>query len=183
MNILSVFLVGLGLSMDNFAVTLAAGAAQRNAPKRLVLQISLLFATAHFLTFSGGWIIGTGLGRLIHAIDHWIAFVILAFIGVHMIKESREEHSQKQFSSLGTFKTQLLLAAATSVDAWMVGMGLSFTQAPFWLTVQVMIGCVFLTSWFGFSIGSWLGRKLGPIMETIGGITLILIGVKLLLEG
>ena len=169
--------------MDNFAVTLAAGAARRDAPIRLVWQISILFAAAHFITFSGGWLIGTGLGHLIHAIDHWIAFAILTFIGLRMIQEARQDHPTKQFDSLHTFKTQLLLAAATSVDAWMVGMGLSFTHASFWLIAQVMIGCVFVTSWLGFSIGAWLGRKLGPLMEGIGGIILILIGVKLLLEG
>lgn len=183
MNILSVFLVGLGLSMDNFAVTLAAGGAQRHAPKRLMLQISVLFALAHFITFSGGWLLGTGVGHLIHAVDHWIAFVILAFIGVHMIYEAREAYGEKQFDSLAAFKTQLLLAAATSIDAWMVGLGLSFTNAPFWLTVGVMAGCVFATSWIGFGIGGWLGRKLGPVMEQVGGVILILIGVKLLIEG
>ncbi len=169
--------------MDNFAVTLAAGASRRSFKKSLILQISFLFTLAHLIMFSGGWLLGRGIGFWIHAIDHWIAFIILTFIGIRMIQESRETKPDSKFQSLHTLKTRLLLAAATSVDAWMVGMGLSFAKAPFWWTVAIMMLCVFITSWVGFKLGAWLGRKIGPVMETCGGIILILIGVKLLLEG
>lgn len=183
MNILSIFLVGIGLSMDNFAVSLAAGTI-RPAPNLFtVLRISALFALAHLGMFSGGWLLGQGIGIWMHAVDHWIAFVILCLIGIHMFKEARSSRSSVSTDTLRSFKMCLFLAAATSVDAWMVGMGMSFAQAPFWLTVNVITGCVFLTSWIGFKTGAWIGRKFGVAAEMLGGILLILIGVKLLLEG
>ena len=170
--------------MDNFAVTLAAGGARRGKERPPVLQVSLLFALAHFVMFSGGWLLGTGIGHWVHAFDHWVAFAILAFIGGRMVQEAfSHEEDVARFTSIHSFKTRLLLAVATSVDAWMVGMGLSFTHAPFWFTAQVMVLFVFITSYGGFWLGAWLGKKLGPVMEGIGGVLLMLIGVKLLLEG
>lgn len=169
--------------MDNFAVTLAAGTTCKTPKLRIVLWVSFLFALAHFIMFCGGWFLGRTLGSFIHAIDHWIAFAILCVIGLHMLKEARSAQAHSSIENLNSFKTCLLLAAATSVDAWMIGMGLSFTAAPFWLTAQMMVGCVFVTSWAGFKLGAWMGQKLGAAAEITGGILLILIGVKLLLEG
>ncbi len=183
MNILSIFLVGIGLSMDNFAVSLAAGTIKPTPKIFTILQMSMLFALAHFVMFSGGWLLGTGIGAWIRAIHPWIAFGILCFIGLHMLKEAKEQHKPISAQTLRSFKMCLLLAIATSIDAWMVGMGMFFAQAPFWLTVEVMVGCVFITSWAGFKIGTWMGHKLGTAAEIIGGLLLILIGVKLLLEG
>ena len=169
--------------MDNFAVSLAAGTL-RPAPKLpTILKMSALFTAAHFIMFGTGWLVGHEIGPWIHAFDHWLAFGILCFIGGRMLKEANEQHKPISEQTLRSLKLCLLLAAATSVDAWMVGMGMSFTKAPFWLTVGVMMGCVFLTSWAGFKMGAWMGKKLGTAAETVGGILLILIGVKLLLEG
>lgn len=183
MNILSIFLIGVGLSMDNFAVSLAAGTI-RPAPKlATVLKMSGLFALAHFVMFSTGWLLGSGIGTWIRAIHPWIAFAILCFIGVRMLQEAKEQHKPISANTLRSVKMCLLLAAATSIDAWLVGMGLSFARAPFWLTVSVMAGCVFITSWAGFKMGAWMGQRLGSVAERIGGVLLILIGVKLLLEG
>ena len=183
MNILSIFLVGIGLSMDNFAVCLAAGTLRPVPNLFTIFRMSILFALAHLIMFSGGWLLGQGIGIWIHAIDHWIAFVILCFIGIHMFKEAHSQHSSLNATALRSFKMCRLLAVATSIDAWMVGMGMSFTEDPFWLTVNIIVGCVFLTSWIGFKMGAWIGRKFGAGAEMLGGMLLILIGVKLLLEG
>lgn len=183
MNILSIFLVGIGLSMDNFAVSVAAGTLRPAPDLRTIFRLSILFTLAHFLMFSGGWLLGHQIDLFFGSIDHWFAFAILCFIGVRMLKEARTEHAQIQAQALRSFKMCLFLAAATSVDAWMVGMGMALSKTPFWLTVNVMMGCVFLTSWAGFRMGGWLGRKLGSAAEIVGGVLLILIGVKLLLEG
>ena len=183
MNILSVFLVGIGLSMDNFAVSLAAGTIRPVPKLPVIFRMSALFTLAHFVMFSGGWLLGNGIGPWIHTLDHWLAFAILCFIGVHMMKEAREHHKPISTETLRSLKMCLFLAAATSVDAWMVGMGISLARAPFWLPASVMAGCVFLTSYGGFKMGAWMGKKLGPVAEITGGVLLILIGVKLLLEG
>ena len=184
MNILSSLLVALGLSMDNWAVTIASGCSHREAiAKAYIFKVSALFAAAHFVMFSGGWLCGAGVGKYIGAVDHWIAFAILLFIGARMGKESREEKAEEQACVLHSFKTLCALAVATSLDALLVGMGLAFTAAPFWATVLTLTVCVFATSWSGFYVGAYLGRKFGKVMEALGGVVLILIGVKLLLEG
>ena len=84
---------------------------------------------------------------------------------------------------LHSFKTLCVLAFATSVDALLVGMGLAFSAFSFWLTIGALVASVFVTSWTGFYLGAWLGRKFGKVVEAFGGVVLIGIGVKLLLEG
>ena len=184
MTMLSSLLVALGLSMDNFAVTIASGCARHNAVSGAhILQVSVLFALAHFIMFTAGWVCGEGVGHLIGAVSPWAAFFILAFIGSRMVKESREAKAENDVCLIHSFKTLAVLSVATSVDALLVGMGLALTQAPFWLTVWTLVTCVFITSWTGFYVGVFLGRKFGKAMEALGGLALIVIGLKLLLEG
>lgn len=184
MNILSSLLVAMGLSMDNWAVTIASGCSHHKAiAKSYIFKVSALFSAAHFLMFSGGWLCGAGVGKYIGAVDHWIAFAILVFIGGRMVKESRQNRPEEDVCTLHSFKTLCVLAVATSLDALLVGMGLAFTAAPFWATVAMLTVCVFATSWSGFYVGAYLGRKFGKVMEALGGVVLVLIGVKLLLEG
>ena len=184
MNILSALLVALGLSMDNLAVTIASGCPHQNKiPLTYIGKVSALFAVAHFIMFSVGWLGGAGVGRYIGAVDHWIAFAILAFIGARMVKEARNPQDEEDVCVLHSFKTLLALSVATSLDALLVGIGLAFTEAPFWVTVLTLTACVFVTSWAGFYLGAFLGRKFGKVMEALGGLALILIGLKLLLEG
>ena len=184
MNILSSLLVALGLSMDNWAVTIASGCSYRDhIAKSYIFKVSALFAAAHFVMFSAGWLCGAGVGKYIGAVDHWIAFAILVFIGARMVKESRQNQAAADVCTLHSFKTLCALAVATSLDALLVGMGLALTAAPFWVTVLMLTACVFATSWSGFYVGAYLGRKFGKVMEALGGVVLMLIGVKLLLEG
>ena len=170
--------------MDNLAVTVAAGcAARQRIPAREELTASLGFALAHLVMFSGGWGLGAGVGRWVKQYAPWVAFVILLFIGAHMVWEALEKDSHEKVPTALHGKTLLWLALATSMDAWLVGMGLSFTRAPFALTVICMTGFVFATSWVGFYFGAWLGEKFGRRMEALGGLVLMGLGVKLLLEG
>ena len=124
MNILSALLVALGLSMDNWAVTIASGCSHRNAiSQTYIFKVSALFSLAHFVMFSGGWLCGAGLGRYIGAVDHWIAFFILVFIGARMIKESRGAKEGSDVCLLHSFKTLLALAVATGRAAGGNGAG------------------------------------------------------------
>lgn len=182
MNILSSFLVAAGLSMDNMAVTVSAGCSHRNhVPYHLAGQISLLFSLAHFVMFS----IGFEGGVLAHAgqrVGAWVACTLLVIIGVHMILNAfhPDEVQQGVFASV---KTQLFLAIATSLDALFVGTGMGLSHAAYWQTVLAVTGCVFVTSWGGFYAGHYLGKKFGPKMEIAGGCVLVLLGIKVLLDG
>ena len=184
MILLSALLVALSLSMDNLAVTIAAGCAVRNRLSvREEIKASLCFALAHLIMFCGGWGLGSGVGRWVHQYAPWVAFGILAYIGVHMIREAYEPSEGEKINAALRGKTLWWLMLATSMDAWLVGMGLALTRASFTLTVLFMTVFVFATSWVGFYFGAWLGEKFGRRMEVLGGGVLIGLGVKLLLEG
>lgn len=167
--------------MDNMAATVSAGCARGSLPKRLLWQISVLFAGAHFVMFS----LGFEGGALVHAgrkAGAWAACVILVIIGGRMIKSSFHP-SDTTCPLFASLKTQLALAVATSLDALFVGAGMAFSAVPFWQTVLFITGCVYITSWGGFYMGRLLGQKFGPRMELLGGCVLIFLGVKVLLEG
>lgn len=183
MNILSSFLVALGLSMDNLAVTISAGCTRsRHSCMRLIVQVSLLFALMHFVMFAAGF---EG-GVLLHAgrtAGAWVACVILVFIGGRMMKEAFVPAPETTCPIFTSLKTQLALAVATSLDALFVGAGMSLVKAPFWQTQIFLVLCVFSTSLCGFYLGGYLGKKFGRNMEIAGGAVLMLLGVKVLLEG
>ena len=184
MNILSAFVVALGLSMDNFAVTIASGCADRGELKHArVLGVSVSFALAHVIMFCAGWWGGRELGRVIDRFDHWIAFFVLAFIGLKMIKEAFEHKEKPELCRRLSVKTVLALAVATSLDALLVGMALSLSAAPFGLTLSFLALCVLATSYSGFFLGSFLGRRFGTVMEVLGGAALLAVSVKVLLSG
>ena len=184
MNIWSSFLVAIGLSMDNLAVTIAAGCNRelRNQAHRL-WQISLLFALAHFAMFAVGFQGGVLLhiGRMV---GPWLACLILAGVGGHMLWQAlHRTPADCRPHIFDSLKTQVFLALATSVDALLVGAGTAFGTIDFWQTAGILILCVFITSWVGFYLGNHLGHKLGYMMEATGGAVLIFLGVKVLLEG
>ena len=184
MIFVSVVLIALSLCMDNLAVTVAAGCAARgHVPWRDELRASTAFALAHFIMLSAGWLLGVGVGKLIHAYAVGVSFSILVWIGVHMMWHGRPGAEPEETLRSWDTKSLVLLAAATSVDAWLVGMGLALTQVPWLLMAATMVLFVFITSWVGFYFGAWLGEKFGRRMEMAGGFVLVILGVKLLLEG
>ncbi len=181
MNILSAFLVALSLSMDNFAVALAGGCSHSNKlSANVVWQVGLLFALAHFVMFSLGFLGGYELLRWIGEVGTWVASALLIYIGLHMIWQSFADHSTSH-KVLSSLKMQMVLALATSVDALLVGLGLGLKSVSYWLTVLILSGCVFATSICGFYAGHVLGRHFGRIVEIAGGCVLIFLAVKWLL--
>jgi len=184
MNIAAAFAIALGLCMDNFAVTLASGCVHRGPlPIRRILFVATCFMSAHIIMLSLGWLGGWELGQWVNRWDHWVAFGLLAFVGIKMIKESLENEPATDFSQSLSWRTMLFLSLATSLDALGVGIALSLENAPFWMTFIFMAICVFLTSYAGFLLGRLLGRRFGKVMEILGGVALIGIGTKILLSG
>lgn len=180
MGILELFLIAVGLSMDAFAVSICKGL----SVQRLELKHALL-AGAYFGGFQAlmpaiGFLLGTQFEHLIVSIDHWIAFVLLAFIGGKMVKESREE--EEELDDDFSVKAMLVLAIATSIDALAMGVTFAFLRVNI-VAAVLFIGCItFVCSSIGVKIGHVFGARFKSKAELAGGIILILMGVKILLE-
>ena len=180
-------LIALALAMDCFAVSAVCGMIIRRLEWRIVLSVAFLFGLFQALMPLAGWVLTSGFSRYLQAVDHWIAFGLLAFIGGRMIADSFKEEDEKSINPR-CLKTRFVLAVATSIDALAVGISYACTgyDSIGKLTVPlVIIGVVsFLMSLLGFFLGVKTGdsivKKLRP--ELVGGIILIGIGIKILLE-
>lgn len=180
MSIISIFLIAVGLSMDAFAASICKGLQQTNPSRDKTIKIGGFFGFFQGFMPVIGFYLASTFAKQIKGIDHWIAFILLLFIGFQMIKESKEAFcdTNKNFD----YKTLLLLAIATSIDACAVGVSFAFLDVEIFKSV-VLIGFVtFILSMIGFKIGNKLGVKSKQIAELSGGIILILMGTKILIE-
>jgi len=181
MGILELWILAVGLSMDAFAVSVCKGLSLRKIRGRHMCIAGLWFGGFQALMPLIGYFLGSFFAEKITQFDHWIAFVLLVLIGVNMIKESRGEEETVDASM--TVKSMFVLAVATSIDALAVGVTFAFLQVNI-LAAVLFIGCVtFVCSALGVKIGSIFGMKYKSRAELCGGIILILIGLKILLEG
>ena len=180
MGFVELFLIAVGLSMDAFAVSICKGLSVRKVQLRHLLLAGLYFGGFQFLMPVLGWLLGVRFEHLIQSVDHWIAFGLLTVIGLSMIRESRS--GAEELNDDFGFRTMLLLAVATSIDALAVGVTFAFLQVSI-LPAAGLIGVTtFLLSAFGIRIGSVFGARFKSGAELAGGVILILIGVKILLE-
>lgn len=180
MSFLDLFILAVGLSMDAFAVSVCKGLSVRQLKFSHACTVGLYFGGFQFLMPLIGYLLGSQFQRYITSIDHWIAFVLLALIGANMIKESRGE--AEQLNDSFSFTTMLPLAIATSIDALAVGITFAFLQVSI-LPAVTFIGCTtFVLSAIGIKIGHIFGTRYKSRAEFIGGIVLIAIGCKILLE-
>ena len=182
MNLFEILLIAVSMAMDAFAVCFGAGAQARTSGPRPVFRLSFHFGLFQFLMPVIGWFAGTTIVRYISAYDHWVAFGLLAFVGIRMIRSGLEAGGGEQKNDPSRGWTLVLLAFATSIDALAVGFSLGLVGMTIWYPA-VIIGVVTgLISWLGIFLGNRLGQKLGKRMEIIGGIVLILIGIRILLS-
>lgn len=183
MDILSVILIAVGLSMDAFAVAITSGFATRELKNWQAVRMAVFFGGFQFLMPLVGWLAGLTVRRYIVQVDHWIAFGLLSFIGGKMIWESlRKEKDCGEKSCPMDLSNLVILAVATSIDALAVGLSLSFLNVSIFIPALI-IGCVtFAISLAGVYIGKKFGHLFEKKMELIGGLVLIGIGVKILLE-
>lgn len=179
MELWELFLLAVGLSMDAFAVSICKGLSVKEATVKEAATAGIYFGGFQALMPILGYFLGVSFQNLIADIDHWIAFILLSLIGVQMIRESKGEENVN--SSFG-IKEMIPLAVATSIDALAVGVTFAFLKVEIMSAVG-MIGCVtFLFSAVGIWIGNLFGKRYKTRAEIMGGIILILIGLKILIE-
>ena len=180
MGFIELFMIAVGLSMDAFAVSVCKGLSVKKVGVKHAALAGLYFGGFQFLMPVIGYLLGFRFESVIETVDHWVAFVLLAFIGGNMIKESfgKAEELNDDFG----VKTMLLMAVATSIDALAVGITFAFLEVQI-LPAAGLIGVTtFLLSFAGIYIGNVFGARYKSKAELAGGIILVLIGVKILLE-
>lgn len=181
MSILELFILAVGLSMDAFAVSVCKGLSLGKIKPKHMCIAGAWFGGFQALMPLIGYFLGSFFAEMIEKYDHWIAFVLLAIIGGNMIKESFDK-DEKVDSSMDV-KSMLLLAIATSIDALAVGVTFAFLQVQIVPAVSFIGVITFIFSAVGVKIGSLFGTKYKSKAELFGGIVLVLIGIKILLEG
>ncbi len=181
MDLLSLFILAVGLSMDAFAVSICKGLAMDRVTLKKAGIVGLWFGGFQALMPMIGYILGSQFERFITAIDHWITFVLLGIIGASMIKEAMSGDEEHATASLDV-KTMFLLAVATSIDALAVGVTFAFLQVNIIAAVLFIGMTTLLLSMIGVKVGNVFGLRYKAKAEIAGGVILILMGIKILLE-
>lgn len=181
MSVISIFMIGIGLSMDAFAVSIAKGMTMK---KQEVWKYAIILGFFFGLFQAGmpviGWWVGSYFQELISSVDHWIAFGLLAVIGFNMIREAVK--GEEDVDSSLTLSTIIVLVIATSIDALAVGISFAFLQVNIWLAASIIGITTFVLSIIAVVIGNRLGGVLEKYAGILGGIILIGIGTKILIE-
>ena len=175
------FILAVGLSMDAFAVSICKGLSIRALMPRHAVIVGLWFGAFQALMPLIGWLLGASFADKIAAVDHWIAFVLLSIIGGNMIKEALGKDEEDCDPSLAPM-TMLLLAVATSIDALAVGVTFAFLRVDILPAIALIGACTFIISAAGVKVGNVFGTRYKSKAELFGGVVLVLIGLKILLE-
>lgn len=181
MSLWELFVIAVGLSMDAFAVSICKGLTVRTPKIRYSLIAGGYFGGFQALMPLIGYLLGTRFQSLIVSVDHWIAFILLGIIGINMIKESHEEEDD-HFDDKFDVKTMIPFAVATSIDALAVGVTFAFLQVDIIPAVCFIGVTTFVFSAVGIRIGNVFGMKYKSGAELFGGVILVVMGLKILLE-
>ena len=186
MGFIEFFLTGIGLSMDAFAVAICKGLGMRKVNYKQMLLIALFFGGFQALMPLLGWLLGRQFEQYITSVDHWIAFALLVLIGANMPREARKgddtTDAETVYDAPLPLGQLLLMAIATSIDALAVGISFAFLGVNIWLAIAIIGTTTFLISAAGVFIGNRFGNRYEKRATIAGGIILILLGVKILLE-
>lgn len=185
MGVIELLLIGVGLSMDAFAVAICKGLCMKRLDVRQALVIALFFGGFQALMPLVGWALGTQFEQFITPVDHWIAFALLAFIGGKMLWDSFHEDDEGMACAADgrlDLRELTMLAVATSIDALAVGITFAFLRVDIVLSVGLIGATTFLLSLAGVAVGHRFGARYEKPATIVGGVVLILIGVKILLE-
>lgn len=181
MTLLELFFIAAGLSMDAFAVSICKGLSLQKMNVKNALMIGLYFGGFQALMPFLGYLLGSRFQDAIAAYDHWVAFILLSVIGGNMIKESMDKELESCDSSVA-FKDMVVLAVATSIDALAVGVTFAFLKVQIIPAVSFIGVITFILSVIGVKVGTIFGSKYKSKSEFVGGLILILIGVKIFVE-
>ena len=179
MSVLEILILAVGLSMDAFAVSICKGLAVKDISFKKAAIVGLWFGGFQALMPMTGYFLGSRFSNAIQSVDHWVAFILLSLIGANMIREalSRDEDAGRDSGSL-SFKTMLMLAVATSIDALAAGITFAFLD----VNIVGAVSTTCIISMAGAKVGSVFGTKYKSKAELTGGVMLILLGLKILLE-
>ena len=181
MSFIEVFLIGVGLAMDAFAVSICKGLSIKKTSYKKVITIALYFSIFQALMPLIGYLIGSTFESLITTIDHWLAFILLNIIGINMIKESKTENSET-INDKVDFKTMFLLAIATSIDALTIGITFAFLKTNIFNNILTIGITTFIITSIGVLIGKKFGSKYEKKSQILGGLILIFMGIKILID-
>ena len=179
MNIIELLLTSISLSMDAFAASICKGLDNKKNKLKNSLIISTLFGGFQALMPLLGYTLGNILNNKIIKYDHYIALILLTIIGISMIKESKEKN---EINNKFNFKEIIILSIATSIDAFVIGITLSFLQVNITLSTTFIGIITFIICFIGFYIGNFIGKQLNKFSKILGGGILIIIGIKIFIE-
>lgn len=182
MDVLTIFLIAIGLSFDTFAVSVSSGLLKKEIVFFNAVKIAIILAFFQGLMPVVGWMAGLIIKDFVSSIDHWVAFGLLAILGTKMIWESfKPEDAKKDVDPL-KIKIIITMAIATSIDALVVGISFSLIDIPIILSIIIIGAVTFIVSMLGILFGKKTAGALGKKMEILGGVILIGIGLKILIQ-
>lgn len=179
MGFIEIVIIAFGLALDAFAVSLCAGAGRKINGTRGELRLAFHLGLFQFLMPVLGWLMGLKIEPLIKNVDHWIAFILLLFVGLKMCKESFENDESEECDPSKGYN-MVMLSVATSIDAFVVGFSFSMLHLDIWYPGTIIGIITAALSIIGIYIGKRIGKKIGPKMEFVGGVVIVFIGVKIL---
>jgi putative Mn2+ efflux pump MntP len=180
MGFIEILMIAIGLAMDAFAVSLGAGASGQVVGGRAAFRLSFHFGLFQFMMPVIGWFLGVRIAVFLSSVDHWIAFGLLALVGVRMIRSGWDSDEESLSTDPSRGVTLVALAIATSIDAFAIGLSLGMLRIKIWYP-SVVIGIVTSgLSLVGMRLGTRLGIRFGKPMEIVGGMLLSLLGLRIL---
>ena len=180
MDIYSLILLSIGLAMDAFSVALVAGFGLGKVKLADSLKVSSTFGVAHIIMPILGWFLGSTVIGLIQKWDHWLAFLLLAFVGGKMLREGMDKESEDiNASDLLGFASLIMFTIAVSIDALAVGLSFSLQELSIWIPSLYMGAGTLIFTFIGLNIGNKTGQRFGKKAQIAGGLVLILIGLRI----
>jgi putative Mn2+ efflux pump MntP len=182
MDFITIVAVALGLSFDSFAVSLSYGVIQSKIFFRQAVRIAMVMALFQAGLLVTGYFLGSFVSDIMKAADHWVALILLSFLGIKMIVEGLRRNEKDEIKDYSNTMTLITMAIGTSIDAFAIGISFALLSIRIWYS-GIIIGVItFLASMTAIRIGKSAGDRLGNKVEIIGGLILIAIGVKIFLE-
>jgi putative Mn2+ efflux pump MntP len=180
---IATILIAFGLALDSFSVSITSGlSGSKTKVLKRAITVAIFFGVFQAFMLFAGWLAGNNIVNFISEFDHWMAFILLTFIGLRMIYESLKNGYSKRIINYSSMSILLMLSIATSIDALAVGLSLSFLNIVIYIPALLTGIIAFLLSFLGVYIGDKFGKFFGKKIEVIGGLILIAIGVNIVIE-